>query len=99
MEVILQIITGVVVTFLSAVVLRMQDEAKNVQRQREIETKNVTMIFWRSKKACVLCLTTVLIRRMKDIRRRAICRWKNVINFTVFIMPTMRWAATVSAQT
>lgn len=28
MEVILQIITGVVVTFLSAVVLRMQDEAK-----------------------------------------------------------------------
>ena len=39
MEVILQIITGVVVTFLSAVVLRMQDEAKNVQRQREIETK------------------------------------------------------------
>lgn len=38
MEVILQIITGVVVTFLSAVVLRMQDEAKKVQ-QREAETK------------------------------------------------------------
>lgn len=39
MEVILQIITGVVVTFLSAVVLRMQDEAKKVQKQREAETK------------------------------------------------------------
>ena len=39
MEVILQIITGVVVTFLSAVVLRMQDEAKKVQQQREAETK------------------------------------------------------------
>lgn len=74
MEVILQIITGVVVTFLSAVVLRMQDEAKKVQQQREAETKNVTMIFWRSKKVCVPFLMTVSIRRTKDIPCRAICR-------------------------
>ena len=40
MEVILQIITGVVVTFLSAVVLRMQDEAKKVQQQREAENES-----------------------------------------------------------
>ena len=44
MEVILQIITGVVVTFLSAVVLRMQDEAKKVwtcQEKCSQQTRNI----------------------------------------------------------